>query len=451
MNRPGATGRPASAWTWRESGAWLGYQWLFGAAFLAGAGAVPWLVRRSVRVATGFREYLGGLPRPPAGPLVWVHGVSLGESLVAFALMEKIRRESPGWRIGFTTTHPDVMTLVQRKKLAEVAGYAPLDAACFVWRALRRWRPRLVVISETDLWPGLAVVARALQVPVVLVNGRISQKHEAFWRRVPGLAAALWSGFRCLGVQSETDRARLLSMGAPASAIKVLGNIKVDLVPARSPEGLAAARQWRGERPLIVLGSLHPSEFEGLLPVIERLVKQEGCRVLVAPRAVTNAVAWAGRLQARGVSVGRRSAVDGWAPTHQVMLLDTVGELAALYALATVAFVGGTLDPVVGGHNPLEVIAHRVPLVVGPHVRNFADLISELREAGGVAVAPEAAAVGTAIAGLMTDPAAAAQQVDQAQAVIARHRGALDRTMALLRPFLSLPTAEQAGGQPVSE
>ncbi len=451
MSRSLATGEGASTWSWRAKAAWCGYQGLFGAAFLAGAGAVPWLARREPRVAEGLGDYLGGLPRPPAGPLIWVHGVSLGESLVAFALMERIRREASGWRIGFTTTHPDVLALVRRKGLAEVTGYAPLDMAPLVWRAMRRWRPRLVVISETDLWPGQAGVARALGVPLVLVNGRISEKHEAFWRQVPGLAAALWAGFRSLGVQSEADRRRLLAMGAPAGAVAVVGNIKVDLVPAPREGCLEAVRRWRGERPLIVLGSLHPSEFEALVPMMERLVRQEGCRVLVAPRAVTNVAAWEGRLQARGVAVGRRSAVGGLTGTNEVVLLDTVGELATLYGLATVAFVGGTLDPAVGGHNPLEVIAQRVPLVVGPHVRNFSDLIGELREAGGVAVAADVEAVAREIATLRGDPAAAARQVGQAQAVTARHRGALDRTMDLLRPFLGFPSSDRAGARSIPE
>ncbi|NLI76997.1 MAG: hypothetical protein GX442_11220, partial [Candidatus Riflebacteria bacterium] len=291
--------------------AWMGYQCLFGDVFVGGAGLVPWLAAREQRVREGFPHYLGGVPRPPDGPLVWVHGVSLGESLVACALMERLRREWPAWRIGFTTTHPEVLALVRKKKLADVAGYFPLDFAPFLWRAVGRWRPRLVVVAETDLWPGLAGVCRARGVPLVLVNGRISHQHRAFWTRARALGASLWGGFTAFGVQGAVDRDRLVEMGADPRTVSVLGNIKVDLVPPRREDCLGPVRAWRGADTLVVFGSLHPAEFDALVPGLVRLAARPGMRVLVAPRAIVHAAAWERRLREAGAAVGRRSAPGG--------------------------------------------------------------------------------------------------------------------------------------------
>jgi len=458
------------------SGVRVVYQGLYGLAFLVGAGGVPWLARRSRRIRDGIPDFLGGLASPPAGPLVWVHGVSLGESLVALPLMQALKKACPGGRIGFTTTHPDVLATVRKKGLADVSGYFPLDFRPLMRRAFERWRPRLILVSETDFWPCFTGLARERGIPLVLVNGRISEKLCRFYASIPPLGREVFGGFTRLLVQSPGDAERLSAMGADPRKIEITGNLKVDLVPAVNPGLLAPFQAWKGTGRVVVFGSLHPSEFAGLLPVFERL-RERGIRLLVAPRNVAHAEEWEKVLRGRGLAVVRRSAwclvggpsgapesgglgrpavdsADG-PPTCRegqpdgasknvasgcrqpdILLLDTVGELASLYALGDAAFVGGTLDPAVGGHNPLEPIHLGVPTVIGPHARNVADLVEALTAEGGIQVAADPAEVGTALEQLCDDPAARGLQREAARQALRPHTGAMARTLAIVGGLL---------------
>lgn len=416
------------------------YQAAFGLA-LMGAGAVaPFLVGRSRRIREGLREYFGGLPRPPAGPLVWVHGVSMGESAVAGALMDGLRKRAPGLRLGFTTTHPDVLATERRRKRADVMGYFPLDTWPGMERAFDRWKPVMVIVSETDFWPIFSQACRSRKIPLVLANGRISDKLLNFYASFPAFGRAVFEPFSVLAVQSESDARKLRDMGAHAERIVITGNVKADLAP---PAGTSATRrmaEWAGASRLLVFGSLHPAEFDAFMPIFTRIHREErDCRLLVAPRNLANVPAWEDRLRAAGVQVIRRTGLDGAAPAPgdaRVMLLDTMGELATLYGLAAGAFVGGSLDPSVGGHNPLEVLNQGVPLVMGPHVRNFADLVDELVSNGAMRqaeTAERAYAILSEISGCGAQRTALRAAADE---VLARHRGALERTLDLVFPLL---------------
>ena len=433
--RPSAPG--LSGWA-----AWLGYQFLFGNAILFGAGLVPFLDRRFQRVRDGLPHYLGMLPLPPPGPLIWVHGVSLGETTVACSLMEQLRAGFPNWRIGFTTTHPDVLAMVRKKRLADVTGYFPLDFAPLIGNAMERWRPRLIVLSETDFWPCLALLCRLRGIPLVLVNGRISEKHLVFWSRAVALGRTFFQAFFKMAVQTHSDLERLERMGADPQAIEVLGNIKFDLAPPLKEECIGPIRTWRGKSSLIVFGSLHPTEFSALEPVFSYLSTDGNLRLLIAPRDIGFAKAWETRLRAIGLPVGRRSSSDGLRPENRVLLLDTIGELASLYSLAGAAFIGGTLDPKVGGHNPLEAIVQGVPLVTGPHARNFADLIAQLKSEGGVEVESDPTVLARLLRELAGRSPRAVSMIERASVVLSRNQGALERTMAMIQPLLAICTSE---------
>ncbi|MBP7633038.1 hypothetical protein KBA41_02625 [Candidatus Ozemobacteraceae bacterium] len=416
------------------------YQAVFGLALMGAATAAPFLAGRTRRVREGLQEYFGGLPCPPAGPLVWVHGVSMGESAVAGALMDNLKKRASHLRLGFTTTHPDVLATERRRKRADVTGYFPLDTWPGMARAFDRWNPVMAIVSETDFWPVFSRTCRARGIPLVLANGRISDKLHRFYAAFPAFGRAVFEPFTLLAVQSETDARRLREMGACPGRIRVTGNVKADLAAVPSVDAARLTREWTGSDRLVVFGSIHPAEFELLVPVWKRLLEgQTGCRILAAPRNPALAADWERRLASAGIPSVRRSAfaapsVSGADP--RLMLLDTMGELAALYGLAAVAFVGGTLDPAVGGHNPLEVLNHGVPLVMGPHARNFADLVDELVAAGGMERQADVREIQRCIEGILHAPPRAAELRTAAEAVLVRHRGALGRTLELLAPLL---------------
>lgn len=427
-------------WSAAEIGALGLYQWLFAGVLGGAAGVAPWLERRIPRVTEGFHEYFGALPKAPDGPLIWVHGVSLGESLVAGAVMSEIRRRFPGFRLGFTTTHPDVLATARKRSWADVAGYFPLDFAPAMSRAFARWRPRLVIVSETDFWPVFSALCRRHQVPLILANGRISFKLERFYRHMPGLGKLIFGAFTRLLVQTSADADRLSRMGAGPESIEVAGNLKVDLVPAASPlEAGNAIRSWKGRKSLLLFGSLHPSEFTSFEPVFVELARRPHLCLLIAPRNLANVESWAKRLSELGLSTGRRSSLNASSDAcdkPSVVFLDTMGELAGLYAFADAAFVGGSLDSAVGGHNPLEPLLQGVPTVMGSRVRNFADLCDELSAAGGLTLVDDAGAVQTAFEGILADPCEADRRRRAVEKVLARHRGALAKTLAVIEETL---------------
>ncbi len=410
-----------------------------GAFLLPLLGLSPWLSAYSRRVREGAGPLLGYVPEPGSGPLVWLHGVSQGESMVAFGLAEQLKREVPDLRIGFTTTHPDVLAGARRKTCLDVASYAPVDFLPLTSRAFHRWQPRLIIISETDFWPGWSALARLRRIPLVLINGRISEKLHRFYSAFPALGRLIFGSFSLLAVQTETDQRRLLEMGAEPQSIRILGNVKADLAPVAAPEAVAAIARWRGNKPLIIFGSLHPVEFDALRPFLNGLLQRHDCRILIAPRNMTLAREWQQSLQVHGIHNCMRSKLScdaSDAEQARVVLLDTMGELAALYALGHVAFVGGSLAPTVGGHNPIEAIRHDVPTLVGPFTRNFADLIADLQNQSAIAVIHSADEAISKIEEFLRQPAVAAAMAQRAGQALKQHQGAMTRTLHALRPFL---------------
>ncbi|MBF0501663.1 MAG: hypothetical protein HQM09_16105 [Candidatus Riflebacteria bacterium] len=435
-------------------------QAVFGAALLAAAAGAPLLTRYVRRIGEGFHHYFGGLPMPATrknevlhrtacdeGSLIWIHGVSLGESLVGGTLISALRKRLPLTRIGYTTTHPDVLATMIKRGQTNAAGYFPLDFSPFWERSFRRWRPKLVLTVETDFWPGFSRACVRHDVPLVLVNGRISAKLHRFYSMFPALGRTVFGAYSLLLVQSPVDRERLIEMGAKPDSINIIGNIKIDIVPEINHSLIEFLMPWKGKDSLIVMGSMHQSEFEGMEPVIDTLLSCPHIRLLIAPRDIANIEKWEIALRRRGIHTLRRSNAtfnrSGKPFTESVnsnvrcLLLDTIGELASLYQLADAAFIGGSLDESVGGHNPLEALSQNTFTVMGPHVRNFADLAEELSSAGGLELARNASAVGDILTKALSEFSVRQHQQQAAKCVLDRHRGALSRTMRVLEPYLA--------------
>jgi 3-deoxy-D-manno-octulosonic-acid transferase len=400
------------------------YNGLSGLVALGGAAGVPVFRHYFSRIDEGFTDYLGLVVQPQKRPTLWVHGVSMGESLVAIAFAGELKRMFPEYSLVFTSTHPDVIKAMQKKQIADVVAFFPLDTPLTMQRAFKRIDPVAVFVAETDFWPNFSQQCRRRRIPLMLINGRISTKIADFYRRVVGLAEIVFGAFSEFLVQGSADRERLLQLGVEPSKITVAGNIKADLTVISDSVDLDSIKKWQGNRSMVVFGSVHPTEFELLLPVFSDLARQ-GVAVLIAPRNLKFAEEWQARLKEAGLTVGLRRQYSGndW----QIMLLDTMGELAAVYGLARVAFVGGSIDDKVGGHNPLEVIQQKVPLLMGPNFRNFADIVEQLQQAEAIKICVTAADFQREINQLLSD--SDQRMVGAATEVLEKNRGALQFTL----------------------
>lgn len=410
------------------------YRLLHGFAAMTGAAAAPVLSHYSRRVKNGFKDFFGQV-QTATGPVLWVHGVSMGESMVAAGFVTELRKKFPAYQIAFTTTHPDVYANICKRGIADLTAFFPLDNLVAMQRVFDRWQPKAVFVAETDFWPEFSWQCRSRNIPLILINGRISEKIARFYQQFPAFAELVFPAFSLLAVQTSADAERLLNLGVTADRVKVLGNMKADLTPAAAAS-LEPFRNWLGPRRCLVLGSLHPSEFAVLQPSLSHFA-ESGVAVIIAPRNPANCDPWLKELQGVGLATGLRSGIDAGAASD-ILLLDSMGELAALYRLADVAFVGGSIDAAVGGHNPLEVMQQHVPLLMGPNCRNFADIVEQLKTADGIEIVADATQLQNAVKNLLADQKLAAARVAAADAVLAASRGCLQRTLQALGEVVSL-------------
>ena len=302
------------------------YRLLHGLAFLPAAASLPVLEHYSRRLATGLSDYLGNVPRAEK-PVLWIHGVSMGESMVAAGFAAELRQHCPDYQIAFTTTHPDVHASFIKRKTADLVAYFPIDNLVAMRRVFDRWQPAAVFVAETDFWPEFSWQCRRRNIPLILINGRISEKIASFYKTFRGFGELVFSAYSLLAVQTPSDAARLGDMGVDTTQIKVFGNMKADLTPQRNIDLQVVAR-WIGSRNCLVLGSLHQYEFKLLKPVFGKLIDQQTA-LLVAPRNPSLAVNWLDELRHIDPQVMLRSQLSNDSPGN-ILLLDTMGELAGL-------------------------------------------------------------------------------------------------------------------------
>jgi len=345
-----------------------------------------WLFQmaRHGKYRKGFAERLGRLPsrlQLPGlhEPVIWVHAVSVGEVLAVAGLVEELRRRCPRHRI-FISTTTDTGQALARKRFAEAnVFYFPMDFAFAVRPYLRALRPELVVIAETEFWPNFMRLARALGARIAVVNARISDRSWPRYRRFRGLLRKVLGNVELFLAQTSGDATRLQDIGARAERVRVTGNLKFDIPLPAAPaivESLRKSITASGGGPVLVCGSTVDGEESLLLKAFENvLVQYPGAVMILAPRHPERFLVVAGLLEQMSIRVCRRSLWNGEPLTGAVLLLDTIGELAALYALADIAFVGGSLVPR-GGHNIIEPAQHGVATLVGNHTENFRDIVN---------------------------------------------------------------------------
>ncbi len=332
----------------------------------------------------GFAERMGGVPARLKLPevnegVIWVHAVSVGEVLAVAGLVDDLGDSVPRNRL-FISTTTDTGQALARKRFGEAnVFYFPMDFAFAIRRYLRALRPKMVVIAETEFWPNFMRLAHNSGVRIAVVNARISDRSWPRYRRFRWLLRKVLANVDLFLAQTSEDAARLQDIGARPERVRVAGNLKFDL-PAPEPpaivESLRKSIAANDDGPVLVCGSTVEGEESLLLKAFENLLVQHPRAVMIlAPRHPERFSAVGALLEKMSIRFCRRSVWQGGALAGGVLLLDTIGELAALYALADVAFVGGSLVPR-GGHNIIEPAPHGVATVVGNHTENFRDIVS---------------------------------------------------------------------------
>jgi 3-deoxy-D-manno-octulosonic-acid transferase len=408
---------------------------------------------RHGKYAAGLGERAGRLPEFDAGgcPVVWLHCVSVGETQAARPLARAVLKEYPGHTLVVSTT-TQTGQRVAREAFGEQAAlvfYFPFDWAWSVRRALRALNPSAVLVMETELWPRFFHECRRRNVPVALVNGRISEKSFRRYRLIRSFIRRVLADLSLASMQTEADAARIRALGLAPERVRVNGNVKFDSEESGTQPRTEELRRrfgFDGGRPLVVAASTHAPEERLLLEAYKKIADTASAarpRLLIAPRHPERFAEVAALIEASGLCRARRSEQARVSDAEcDVVLLDSIGELRAVYPLAELVFVGGSLTPV-GGHNILEPALDARCIVTGPHTFNFAAIVREFLEHEALVQLPlltehEAAqTLARVLRELLEDNARRRRTGERARAVLEQNRGATARTVKLLAPILT--------------
>lgn len=390
-----------------------------------------WQGRHAPEALANWRDRIGFIPPSPA-PVIWVHAVSVGETIAAAPLVKTLLAERPDVTVLMTA-----MTVTGRNQAQTLFGdtvryaYSPYDTPGSVRRFLRRARPLALVIMETELWPNMIYQTAGNDTPIYLINARLSERSALSYQRVSGAIRPLLQRISWIAAQAENDARRFVDIGAPADAVSVTGSIKFDIeVTDELREQAAALRTSLGrDRPVWIAASTHEGEDRQILEAHLGVLRQFPRALLIlVPRHPERFDDVAALIAEHGLSMARRSR-DVPEDVGQVYLGDTMGELMMLYGAADIAFVGGSLIER-GGHNPLEPASWGMPVVTGPHVFNFADIYERLDAGDAVLRVDGRDALEKAVSGCMQNGARAQLLGQNALAVVDANRGALQQVVS---------------------
>lgn len=359
---------------------------------------------------TAFRERFGFIAEEDLAPVrdervVWVHAVSVGETIAAFPLLKGLKARFPGHRLVLTNVTETGRSVALKSGLADLCLYLPFDYRFAVDAALVKVRPELIILMETELWPNFIAAAARKGIPLLLANGRISDRSYGRYLRLSWFFRPILEEISALCMQSAEDASRITAIGAARQTVHVTGNLKFDVPLADStPERVAelkAAYGIPGGAFVFTAASTHPGEEEAALDAYRGLLSGSGAYFLIlAPRHPERAAVVAELLAQRGLRYLLRSQLAGAGHAlgpGEVLLLDTVGELAGLYGVSDLVFMGGSLVPV-GGHNPLEPASCGVPVLFGPHMENFRETAALFIASGAGERVPDGAGLVAAVA-----------------------------------------------------
>ncbi len=409
----------------------------------------PWLVYRIVTTRKARRGFLDKLlGRGPgrrlcAGPKrAWFHGVSVGEVHLLRQVVAAFRRSHPDWECVVSAT-TDTGHAEATKHFPDLpVFFFPFDFSWAVRRALRRVAPDLVVLAEGELWPNFLAAAKARGATVVVVNGRLSPRSARRYRRLRWLTAPLWRRVDLIAAQTRDHAEAFERAGAPGERVVVTESVKYDGVQAdRNHASAAAMRALLSVGPddrVWVCGSTQAPEEQVALDAFRRLrAEVAGLRLVLVPRQRERFAEVADLLRRSGVPFVRRSELAGPVGDRDaVVLVDTIGELSAVWGLAEVAFVGGSLDGKRGGQNMIEPAAYGAAVVFGPHVWNFRDTAARLVEAGAALQVADAAGLEGAVRSLLRDGERRRHMGKSARQFVLAQQGATARTMTAIDTVL---------------
>ncbi len=413
----------------------------------------PWFAYQAVR----YRKYIGSLAQrmgylPVSFNLdgdesIWIHAVSVGEALTARALIAELRERYPGLRIFLSTTTLTGQQVARtRLQGVDAVFFFPFDLPPFVNRTLKLVKPRLFLMMETEIWPNLLHACRTAGVKTMLVNGRISSRSYPRYKLARGFFRRVLLDVDRFCMQSDESARRIMDIGADPARVVVTGSLKFDsLESPTSAVGRGASRvvryfRFTTPRPVIVAGSTMKGEESAVLAAFAAVRRVHPSAMLImAPRKPERFAEAEALARAEGHRVVRRTelAVDA-EPRADVVILDTIGELAHLFQVATVVFIGGSLADY-GGHNILEPAVHGKPIVFGPYMQNFAEIASTFLAHQAAIQVADATELSNVFVRLTGDPVERARLSAAARALVEANRGAKGRTMTAIAGLLPPP------------
>jgi 3-deoxy-D-manno-octulosonic-acid transferase len=384
-----------------------------------------------------FAERLGNASMPrPEGLVAWIHGASVGESLSTLPLIERLRADHPEWSILVTTgTVTSASLMVERLPEGAFHQFVPVDKFAYVSKFFNHWKPDLALWTESEFWPNMISLSATMNIPMVLLNGRVSQKSFKVWKLFPGLIKEMLGAFSlCLG-QSKSDAFRLADLGAPNT--KSVGNLKFSTPPLPANEqAMEKLSDMIGQRPCWLAASTHKGEEE-IVGRIHKALKDKKSKILsiIVPRHPGRGSEILETLKGMGLNVGLRSTNEEFSSATDIYIADTMGELGLFYRLAPIVYIGKSMVSV-GGQNPLEAARLDCAIVFGPHMENFKEITTTFtKENACIEVSNEASLLST-IMRLIKTPEECNQLASAARQVADEQSGVLEAVLHELQPFL---------------
>jgi 3-deoxy-D-manno-octulosonic-acid transferase len=430
---------------------YLLYSALLAAGLLASLPYWMFGKRRHGKYREGLGERLGKVPsrlQTQSTPAIWVHAVSVGEVLAVSELVNQLRQRFQNYRVVVSTTTSTGRKLAAKHFGEDNVFYFPLDFAFAIRPYLSVLRPRLIVLAETEFWPNFLRLAQASDARVAVVNARISDRSRPGYRRFRRILKRVLLNVDLFLAQTAEDASRLSDIGAPSDRVQVSGNLKFDVSAPDPPPIVGSLRsnfQQTGARPVVVCGSTVEGEEGLLLRAFENVLASHPRTVMIlAPRRPERFGEVAQLLEQLGIRFWRRSLWSGDAIAGGVFLVDTIGELASLYALADVAFVGGSLVPR-GGHNIIEPAQHGVAIMVGNHTENFRDIVAMFESQNGVRVVG-AAEFPLVLMDLLSNEGERIALGRRGAEALRSQRGATEKTLRALEQLLEASSERVGAG-----
>jgi len=398
-----------------------------------------WRSRKAPLYRKRWAERMGFFKAPVQSNGLWVHSVSVGETIAAAPLIKQIQQAYPDLPITITT-----MTPTGSERVKALFGdsvfhvYVPYDTPGAVKRFLRRVKPCMALVMETELWPNLVHCCTRQQVPVLIANARLSERSARGYGRFPKLSNEMLSKVSAIAAQGEDDGQRFVTLGLAPQKLHITGSVKFDIQVADELVGAGKKlrNQWGEQRPVLIAASTHQGEDEQVLEAFAEILKQHSNALLVlVPRHPERFGDVAALCRTQGFECALRSKAEPVTSATQILVGDTMGEMMLLFAASDVAFVGGSLVAS-GGHNYLEPAALGMPILSGPHVFNFTDISQLLLTADGMRLVENSRQLANHVNQWFDQPESCQQVGEAARSVVENNRGAQQRLFELVQKYL---------------